>query len=78
MLKKCCWNKFILNITSLYCRISTNFTDCSESDFENLITGGRGLCLQNEPNEEDRYTLPSCGNNIVDEGEECDCGEVKN
>lgn len=55
--------------------ISTNFTDCSENDFENLITGGRGLCLQNEPNEEDRYTLPSCGNNIVDEDEECDCGE---
>ncbi|XP_078269685.1 disintegrin and metalloproteinase domain-containing protein 9 [Rhinoraja longicauda] len=53
---------------------SSNFTDCSESDFINLIERRQGLCLQNKPNEEDQYTLPSCGNNIVDEEEECDCG----
>ncbi|XP_078421390.1 disintegrin and metalloproteinase domain-containing protein 9 isoform X2 [Cetorhinus maximus] len=53
---------------------SKNFSSCSQGDFVKLIERGGGLCLQNEPNPEDQYSLPSCGNYIVDEGEQCDCG----
>ncbi|XP_048407157.1 disintegrin and metalloproteinase domain-containing protein 9 [Stegostoma tigrinum] len=53
---------------------SRNFSSCSQNDFVRFIERGGGLCLQNEPELEDQYSLPSCGNNIVDEGEECDCG----
>ncbi|XP_078079508.1 disintegrin and metalloproteinase domain-containing protein 9 isoform X2 [Mustelus asterias] len=56
---------------------SMNFSSCSQDDFVKLIERGGGLCLRNEPNPEDQYSLPSCGNNIVDEGEECDCGTTQ-
>ncbi|XP_072095578.1 disintegrin and metalloproteinase domain-containing protein 9-like [Mobula birostris] len=57
---------------------SMEFSNCSEKDFISLVASGRGLCLRNEPRVEDYYSFPSCGNNIVDEGEECDCGTPKN
>ncbi|XP_075063101.1 disintegrin and metalloproteinase domain-containing protein 9 isoform X2 [Mixophyes fleayi] len=56
---------------------SKNFSSCSEDDFEKLIINKGGSCLQNVPHPDESYSAPSCGNKLVDPGEECDCGNEK-
>ncbi|XP_061911325.1 disintegrin and metalloproteinase domain-containing protein 9 [Entelurus aequoreus] len=53
---------------------STSFSRCSASDFEALVRGGRGACLINQPSNPDVFGSASCGNGLLEEGEECDCG----
>ncbi|XP_012787786.1 disintegrin and metalloproteinase domain-containing protein 32 [Sorex araneus] len=48
------------------------FSSCSLSDFENFILNSGAKCLQNKP--QLKATGPSCGNGIVESGEQCDCG----
>uniref|UniRef100_A0A8C5R255 ADAM metallopeptidase domain 9 n=1 Tax=Leptobrachium leishanense TaxID=445787 RepID=A0A8C5R255_9ANUR len=56
---------------------SKNFSSCSADDFEKLILTKGGSCLLNVPNADESYSAPSCGNKLVDHGEECDCGTAK-
>ncbi|XP_043911968.1 disintegrin and metalloproteinase domain-containing protein 9-like [Protopterus annectens] len=67
----------ICNCKCIMCSSATNsrnFSDASANDFQNLIDRGGGSCLLNIPPPQDVYTEQVCGNNIVDPGEECDCG----
>ncbi|XP_050295580.1 disintegrin and metalloproteinase domain-containing protein 11 isoform X3 [Anthonomus grandis grandis] len=51
------------------------FSQCSMSDYIDRLRTGSGQCLMNKPNElQDRRT---CGNYVIDEGEECDCGSIE-
>ncbi|CAJ0962112.1 unnamed protein product [Ranitomeya imitator] len=50
------------------------FSTCSANDFEALILRGQGTCLKNPPDPNQVLSLPVCGNNVVERGEECDCG----
>ncbi|XP_051771375.1 disintegrin and metalloproteinase domain-containing protein 9 [Ctenopharyngodon idella] len=52
----------------------TKFSDCSANDFERLILRGGGVCLRNQPSQDNIITVPRCGNGILESGEECDCG----
>ncbi|XP_068130698.1 disintegrin and metalloproteinase domain-containing protein 9 [Hyperolius riggenbachi] len=56
---------------------SRNFSSCSEDDFEKLTLNKGGSCLLNVPSPDESYSAPSCGNKLVDPGEECDCGNEK-
>nr|DBA30139.1 TPA: hypothetical protein GDO54_006155 [Pyxicephalus adspersus] len=56
---------------------SKNFSSCSEDDFEKLTLNKGGSCLLNVPKPDESYSAPSCGNKLVDPGEECDCGNEK-
>uniref|UniRef100_A0A8D2Q727 ADAM metallopeptidase domain 9 n=1 Tax=Varanus komodoensis TaxID=61221 RepID=A0A8D2Q727_VARKO len=54
-----------------------NFSSCSEEDFEKLTLNKGGSCLLNIPRPDETYSAPSCGNKLVDAGEECDCGSLE-
>ncbi|GAB1301750.1 Disintegrin and metalloproteinase domain-containing protein 9 [Apodemus speciosus] len=56
---------------------SRNFSSCSAEDFEKLTLNKGGSCLLNIPRPDEAYSAPSCGNKLVDPGEECDCGTPK-
>ena len=48
------------------------FSTCSADQFQTWMGEGHALCLLNKPNQIAEFG--SCGNGIVDEGEDCDCG----
>ncbi|OXB75069.1 UNVERIFIED_CONTAM: hypothetical protein H355_015430 [Colinus virginianus] len=56
---------------------SRNFSSCSAEDFEKLTLNKGGNCLLNVPRPDETYSIPYCGNKLVDMGEECDCGSPK-
>ncbi|XP_078041038.1 disintegrin and metalloproteinase domain-containing protein mind-meld isoform X3 [Augochlora pura] len=51
------------------------FSDCSRQDYTIALQSADALCLNNKPNQVDpnRY----CGNRVIDEGEQCDCGPIE-
>uniref|UniRef100_A0AAZ3Q795 ADAM metallopeptidase domain 9 n=1 Tax=Oncorhynchus tshawytscha TaxID=74940 RepID=A0AAZ3Q795_ONCTS len=53
---------------------STLFSDCSASDFERLVLRGGGVCLLNQPSQSNIVSVGKCGNGMLEEGEDCDCG----
>lgn len=48
-----------------------HWSSCSISQLEESLQHGLDYCLMNKPNVVFR---PSCGNGIIDSGEDCDCG----
>lgn len=48
------------------------FSTCSADQFQQWMGEGHALCLLNKPNQIPDFG--TCGNGIVDEGEDCDCG----
>ncbi|XP_012511502.1 PREDICTED: disintegrin and metalloproteinase domain-containing protein 20-like [Propithecus coquereli] len=58
-----------------YRKSSTRFSNCSYAQyFDNSYD--TGLCLHPPPYPENIFRLKFCGNLVVEEGEECDCGTV--
>ncbi|XP_066199915.1 disintegrin and metalloproteinase domain-containing protein 21-like [Saccopteryx leptura] len=52
------------------------FSNCSYADFTKT-TLNQGSCLHNPPSPGKVLMPKRCGNNVVEEGEECDCGSIK-
>ncbi|XP_033178317.1 disintegrin and metalloproteinase domain-containing protein 11 isoform X10 [Bombus impatiens] len=51
------------------------FSECSKTDYIESLRSGNGFCLLNKPNEVVLRT--SCGNRLIDDGEQCDCGSIE-
>ncbi|KAL8173907.1 UNVERIFIED_CONTAM: hypothetical protein K2H54_034028 [Gekko kuhli] len=51
-----------------------DFSSCSLQDFQKYIMDRTPACITNMPLPKDIIATPVCGNNFVEEGEECDCG----
>uniref|UniRef100_A0A4W2IMK5 Disintegrin and metalloproteinase domain-containing protein 20-like n=1 Tax=Bos indicus x Bos taurus TaxID=30522 RepID=A0A4W2IMK5_BOBOX len=55
--------------------LTTKFSNCSYADYCNL--GHRRRCLYTSPNPHTVIRETRCGNRVVEEGEECDCGSLE-
>ncbi|XP_069467155.1 disintegrin and metalloproteinase domain-containing protein 8 isoform X2 [Ambystoma mexicanum] len=53
------------------------FSSCSKKDLLNFLSSAQTSCLWNEPDAEDLYGGPVCGNQFLERGEECDCGSLE-
>uniref|UniRef100_A0A8C5RIR2 Uncharacterized protein n=1 Tax=Laticauda laticaudata TaxID=8630 RepID=A0A8C5RIR2_LATLA len=54
-----------------------SFSSCSVKDFQNFLNSAWSQCLENKPHFDISYRAPLCGNHVVEDGEQCDCGTVK-
>jgi len=54
---------------------ATHWSQCSKDQLQTSFDIGLDYCLHNIP--ETIYdSTPDCGNGIVEQGEECDCGNA--
>lgn len=53
------------------------FNQCNRRELEKYLQSGGGMCLSNMPDTKRMYGGGKCGNGYLEEGEECDCGEVE-
>ncbi|MGH0168574.1 UNVERIFIED_CONTAM: hypothetical protein FKN15_055048 [Acipenser sinensis] len=54
-----------------------SFSSCSQQALQQFLSHYNPSCLLNTPNTDDLYGGPVCGNDFVEQGEECDCGTVE-
>ncbi|TRY85661.1 hypothetical protein DNTS_020363, partial [Danionella cerebrum] len=55
----------------------TTFSSCSQKDLVDSLGKGVGMCLFNTPEIKLLYGGQKCGNGYVEEGEQCDCGDLE-
>ncbi|XP_074061856.1 disintegrin and metalloproteinase domain-containing protein 1-like [Macrotis lagotis] len=53
-----------------------SFSNCSVENFYEMLARNQGSCLFNKPEPRSPFGKQYCGNRLVEEGEECDCGNV--
>ncbi|KAJ7316543.1 hypothetical protein JRQ81_002705 [Phrynocephalus forsythii] len=53
------------------------FNRCNKKELDWYLQSGGGMCLYNMPDTKTLYGGQRCGNGYLEEGEECDCGEVE-
>uniref|UniRef100_A0A194APM5 Metalloproteinase type III 9b n=1 Tax=Sistrurus tergeminus TaxID=8757 RepID=A0A194APM5_SISTE len=57
---------------------SYQFSDCSQNDHLRYLISHTPQCILNEPLRTDILSPEVCGNYLLEEGEECDCGPLWN
>ncbi|XP_075756740.1 disintegrin and metalloproteinase domain-containing protein 19 isoform X1 [Pelodiscus sinensis] len=53
------------------------FSPCNRKELDRYLQSGGGICLSNMPDPGTLYGGKRCGNGYLEDGEECDCGEVE-
>ncbi|XP_060038107.1 disintegrin and metalloproteinase domain-containing protein 2 isoform X2 [Erinaceus europaeus] len=71
---QCSGTVCIMNPDAIHSTGVKNFSNCSMEDFVHFISKAKSQCLQNQPRLDTLYKAAVCGNQNVEEGEDCDCG----
>ncbi|KAG8434944.1 hypothetical protein GDO86_013055, partial [Hymenochirus boettgeri] len=53
------------------------FSSCSRRDLQTFLNDVSPTCLLNTPDSDQLFGGPVCGNQFVESGEECDCGNLE-
>ncbi|XP_077122546.1 disintegrin and metalloproteinase domain-containing protein 19 isoform X2 [Ranitomeya variabilis] len=53
------------------------FNACNRRELERFLRSGGGMCLSNTPDTKTLYGGARCGNGFLEEGEQCDCGDLE-
>uniref|UniRef100_A0A8C8R786 ADAM metallopeptidase domain 20 n=1 Tax=Pelusios castaneus TaxID=367368 RepID=A0A8C8R786_9SAUR len=61
-------------IMNAYHEVTDRFSNCSYNAYFDLMHRPEAQCLFHPPAPEAVYTLKKCGNKVVENGEQCDCG----
>ncbi|KAM8784443.1 disintegrin and metalloproteinase domain-containing protein 2 [Rhynchonycteris naso] len=64
----------VMNPEAIYSSGVKNFSNCSMEDFIHFVSKPKSQCLQNHPRLDPSYKDAVCGNQMLEDGEECDCG----
>ncbi|XP_066093603.1 disintegrin and metalloproteinase domain-containing protein 2 [Saccopteryx bilineata] len=67
----------VMNPEAIYSSGVKNFSNCSMEDFTHFISKPKSQCLQNHPRLDPSYKDAVCGNQKLEDGEECDCGTTE-
>ncbi|XP_045051707.2 ADAM DEC1 isoform X3 [Desmodus rotundus] len=73
---KCSSGSCVMN-QYLSSKFPKDFSTSSRSHFERYILSAKPKCLLQAPIPKDILTIPVCGNQLLEVGEECDCGSPK-
>nr|Q90220.1 RecName: Full=Zinc metalloproteinase/disintegrin; Contains: RecName: Full=Snake venom metalloproteinase; Short=SVMP; Contains: RecName: Full=Disintegrin halystatin; AltName: Full=Disintegrin adinbitor; AltName: Full=Disintegrin brevicaudin-1b; Flags: Precursor [Gloydius halys]BAA06025.1 prepro-halystatin [Gloydius halys] len=57
---------------------SYEFSDCNENEYQTYVTDHSPQCILNDPLRPDTVSTPVSGNELLEAGEECDCGSPGN
>ncbi|XP_044133848.1 disintegrin and metalloproteinase domain-containing protein 19 isoform X1 [Bufo gargarizans] len=53
------------------------FNACNRRELDRFLRSGGGMCLSNIPDTKNLYGGARCGNGFLEEGEQCDCGDLE-
>uniref|UniRef100_A0A8D0G790 ADAM metallopeptidase domain 8 n=1 Tax=Sphenodon punctatus TaxID=8508 RepID=A0A8D0G790_SPHPU len=65
------------NVQLITMMFPKRFSSCSADDLQKFLSDATTSCLLNVPKVDELYGGPVCGNQFVEQGEQCDCGTLE-